>query len=55
MPQLTPDPWLMILILSWSTLLFMIPPKVLAYKYPAKPDSQKSHTLTALSWSLPWV
>nr|NP_739637.1 ATP synthase F0 subunit 8 [Carapus bermudensis]BAC23168.1 ATPase subunit 8 [Carapus bermudensis] len=55
MPQLIPGPWLMMLVLSWTTLLFVIPPKVLAYKYPAKPDSQKSHTPTTPSWVLPWT
>nr|WNH37553.1 ATP synthase F0 subunit 8 [Carapus dubius] len=55
MPQLIPDPWLMIIVVSWATLLVVIPPKILGYKYMSKPEPEKSDTLATLSWTLPWT
>nr|NP_443454.1 ATP synthase F0 subunit 8 [Stephanolepis cirrhifer]YP_010948250.1 ATP synthase F0 subunit 8 [Stephanolepis hispida]WMI35343.1 ATP synthase F0 subunit 8 [Stephanolepis hispida]WMI35447.1 ATP synthase F0 subunit 8 [Stephanolepis hispida]BAB70460.1 ATPase subunit 8 [Stephanolepis cirrhifer] len=54
MPQLDPAPWLMILVLSWSILLTVIPPKVLSHTFPNTPNAQSAEKLETNPWTWLW-
>nr|YP_010406846.1 ATP synthase F0 subunit 8 [Parupeneus pleurostigma]URF19478.1 ATP synthase F0 subunit 8 [Parupeneus pleurostigma] len=50
MPQLDPAPWLLILLYTWSILLVVVPPKVLAHTFPASPAAQEVQALKTEPW-----
>nr|YP_009642535.1 ATP synthase F0 subunit 8 [Psittacula derbiana]YP_009721068.1 ATP synthase F0 subunit 8 [Psittacula alexandri]QCG69029.1 ATP synthase F0 subunit 8 [Psittacula derbiana]QGM79866.1 ATP synthase F0 subunit 8 [Psittacula alexandri] len=54
MPQLNPNPWLFIMILSWLTFSLIIQPKILAFT-PTNPPTNKTPMTTKNSpWTWPW-
>nr|AAL92839.1 ATPase subunit 8 [Glaucis hirsutus]AAL92841.1 ATPase subunit 8 [Glaucis hirsutus]AAL92843.1 ATPase subunit 8 [Glaucis hirsutus]AAL92845.1 ATPase subunit 8 [Glaucis hirsutus] len=55
MPQLNPNPWLFIMILSWLTYSLIIQPKILSFP-PTNPPSEIPTTPSKTSpWSWPWT
>uniref|UniRef100_UPI00315DF672 ATP synthase F0 subunit 8 n=1 Tax=Macrhybopsis marconis TaxID=1046059 RepID=UPI00315DF672 len=54
MPQLNPDPWLTIFMLSWLTFLIIIPTKVLNHLTPNEPSPMNEEKHKTDSWSWPW-
>nr|YP_009685885.1 ATP synthase F0 subunit 8 [Aphyosemion cyanostictum]QDV92522.1 ATP synthase F0 subunit 8 [Aphyosemion cyanostictum] len=54
MPQLNPAPWFAILIFAWMVFLIILPPKVLAHKYPNDPQPQNINSLKTETWPWPW-
>nr|UDN41941.1 ATP synthase F0 subunit 8 [Sillago sp. 1 SS-2021] len=53
MPQLNPEPWFQMLMLSWLIFLTLLPMKVMAYKFPHDPVApEKKHKPTPWTW--PW-
>nr|YP_009915253.1 ATP synthase F0 subunit 8 [Sphyraena pinguis]QLF67972.1 ATP synthase F0 subunit 8 [Sphyraena pinguis] len=54
MPQLAPEPWLPILVLSWTVFLTVVPPKVLAHSYPNQPAPQNTEKILGAPWLWPW-
>nr|YP_009175937.1 ATP synthase F0 subunit 8 [Hippocampus abdominalis]ALI16054.1 ATP synthase F0 subunit 8 [Hippocampus abdominalis] len=54
MPQLNPSPWLMILLFTWLIFITVIPPKVMAHKYPNEPNVLSTKTLETTSWNWQW-
>nr|WGS98777.1 ATP synthase subunit 8 [Amazilia rutila] len=55
MPQLNPNPWLLIMIMSWLTFSLIIQPKLLSFT-PANTPSEKLQTSTETSsWPWPWT
>nr|ABL96919.1 ATPase subunit 8 [Adelomyia melanogenys] len=55
MPQLNPNPWLSIMILSWLTFSLIIQPKLLSFT-PTNTPSEKTSTSTKTHpWPWPWT
>nr|AOS51734.1 ATP synthase F0 subunit 8 [Exallias brevis]WNH20078.1 ATP synthase F0 subunit 8 [Exallias brevis] len=54
MPQLNPDPFFMILSLSWLTFLIIIPPKVSAHNFPNELSPTTAGEHKTDSWNWPW-
>nr|WGS98817.1 ATP synthase subunit 8 [Amazilia rutila]WGS98819.1 ATP synthase subunit 8 [Amazilia rutila]WGS98821.1 ATP synthase subunit 8 [Amazilia rutila]WGS98829.1 ATP synthase subunit 8 [Amazilia rutila]WGS98831.1 ATP synthase subunit 8 [Amazilia rutila] len=55
MPQLNPNPWLPIMIMSWLTFSLIIQPKLLSFT-PTNTPSEKPLTSTKTSsWPWPWT
>nr|YP_001650805.1 ATP synthase F0 subunit 8 [Aeoliscus strigatus]BAF74929.1 ATPase subunit 8 [Aeoliscus strigatus]BBU25713.1 ATPase subunit 8 [Aeoliscus strigatus] len=54
MPQLNPSPWFAILVFTWLVFLIVIPPKILAHKFPNEPASQATTTIKTEPWNWPW-
>ncbi|NP_740144.1 ATP synthase F0 subunit 8 (mitochondrion) [Salarias fasciatus] len=54
MPQLNPAPWFMILFFSWLVFLTVIPPKILAHKFPNEPSLTTAEKTKTKSWTWPW-
>nr|YP_010885442.1 ATP synthase F0 subunit 8 [Congrogadus subducens]QXP99619.1 ATP synthase F0 subunit 8 [Congrogadus subducens] len=54
MPQLDPSPWLFILVLSWSSFLIFIPPKLLAHTFPNEAETNKKHKSQTHPWNWQW-
>nr|AOS51722.1 ATP synthase F0 subunit 8 [Atrosalarias holomelas] len=54
MPQLNPAPWFMILFFSWLVFLIIIPPKILAHKFPNEPSLTSAEKAKTKSWTWPW-
>nr|YP_009427746.1 ATP synthase F0 subunit 8 [Alcedo atthis]ABU68905.1 ATP synthase subunit 8 [Alcedo atthis]ASU96497.1 ATP synthase F0 subunit 8 [Alcedo atthis] len=55
MPQLNPNPWFFIMLLSWFTFLLIIQPKITTFISTNNP-SNKIHTPTKTApWTWPWT
>nr|ALF03616.1 ATP synthase F0 subunit 8 [Macquaria australasica] len=54
MPQLNPAPWFAILVFSWTILLTMLPPKVLAHTLPNDPTPHSTEKPKTEPWNWPW-
>nr|UBD07255.1 ATP synthase F0 subunit 8 [Otophryne steyermarki] len=54
MPQLIPDPWFLILLLSWLIIIFFPGLKILKYFIPndPTPKTTKHHHN---NWTWPWL
>nr|YP_010370190.1 ATP synthase F0 subunit 8 [Sula dactylatra]AGJ50033.1 ATP synthase F0 subunit 8 [Sula dactylatra]QOD97757.1 ATP synthase F0 subunit 8 [Sula dactylatra]UOW78536.1 ATP synthase F0 subunit 8 [Sula dactylatra] len=55
MPQLNPNPWFLILTLSWLTLSLVIQPKLLSFMSTNPPSNKTSTTTKTTSWTWPWT
>nr|QTL82871.1 ATP synthase subunit 8 [Lepidosiren paradoxa] len=53
MPQLNPNPWFMILVISWLTLLLILFPKITSFTLFSNPE-QKLLYMKTKSWTWPW-
>nr|AKO72194.1 ATP synthase F0 subunit 8 [Pseudexostoma brachysoma] len=54
MPQLNPDPWFMILALSWLIFLTMLPSKVLNCTFTNEITAPDTKKLEPNTWNWPW-
>nr|AAD56464.1 ATPase 8 [Tauraco persa] len=55
MPQLNPNPWFFIMLMSWLTFSLIVQPKLLSFT-PTNPLSNKTLTTTkSPSWTWPWT
>nr|AAR12742.1 ATP synthase F0 subunit 8 [Vidua raricola] len=55
MPQLNPNPWLFIMLISWFTFSMIIQPKILTF-VSTNPPSKKTLTApTTTPWTWPWT
>nr|YP_009155360.1 ATP synthase F0 subunit 8 [Rhacophorus dennysi]AIU99182.1 ATP synthase F0 subunit 8 [Rhacophorus dennysi]ARO35602.1 ATP synthase F0 subunit 8 [Rhacophorus dennysi]UAJ48176.1 ATP synthase F0 subunit 8 [Rhacophorus sp.] len=53
MPQLIPEPWFFIFLISWLILLLVSPSKIINYLNLNKPNSKLSK-VSNNSWTWPW-
>nr|ANH55775.1 ATP synthase F0 subunit 8 [Grandisonia alternans] len=53
MPQLNPNPWFLIMILSWVILMTITLPKTIKHK-PTNPISQQTLEKQTMTWNWPW-
>nr|YP_009164732.1 ATP synthase F0 subunit 8 [Psittrichas fulgidus]AJG35703.1 ATP synthase F0 subunit 8 [Psittrichas fulgidus] len=54
MPQLNPNPWFSIMIMSWLTFSLLIQPKVLAFTPTNTPLNKTPTTTKNNPWTWPW-
>nr|ABQ65583.1 ATP synthase F0 subunit 8 [Otidiphaps nobilis] len=55
MPQLNPNPWFPIMLLSWLAFFLIIQPKLLSF-IPTNPPSNKTPATTKTTpWAWPWT
>nr|AAN46513.1 ATP synthase F0 subunit 8 [Mitu salvini] len=54
MPQLNPNPWFTIFLMTWLTLSLLIQPKLLSFIL-TNPPSNKALTTKTTPWTWPWT
>nr|YP_003345233.1 ATP synthase F0 subunit 8 [Tragopan caboti]YP_007624505.1 ATP synthase F0 subunit 8 [Tragopan temminckii]ACR44421.1 ATP synthase F0 subunit 8 [Tragopan temminckii]ACZ55619.1 ATP synthase F0 subunit 8 [Tragopan caboti] len=54
MPQLNPNPWFTIMLLTWFTLSLLIQPKLLSFVHTNNPVN-KTTTTKPTPWTWPWT
>nr|QXU60272.1 ATP synthase F0 subunit 8 [Philortyx fasciatus] len=54
MPQLNPNPWFTILLLTWFSFSLLIQPKLL-HLTPTNPPSNKTLPTKPTPWTWPWT
>nr|YP_009093591.1 ATP synthase F0 subunit 8 [Tetrastes sewerzowi]AIR93798.1 ATP synthase F0 subunit 8 [Tetrastes sewerzowi] len=54
MPQLNPNPWFTIMLLTWFSFSFLIQPKLLSFTQTNAP-SNKTLTTSPTPWTWPWT
>nr|YP_009256155.1 ATP synthase F0 subunit 8 [Florisuga fusca]AKT26285.1 ATP synthase F0 subunit 8 [Florisuga fusca] len=55
MPQLNPNPWLFIMIMSWFTFSLIVQPKLLSFTPTNTPSENLMTPTKTPSWSWPWT
>nr|Q9TBI6.1 RecName: Full=ATP synthase protein 8; AltName: Full=A6L; AltName: Full=F-ATPase subunit 8 [Corythaixoides concolor]AAD56467.1 ATPase 8 [Corythaixoides concolor] len=55
MPQLNPNPWFYIMLMSWLTFSLIIQPKLLSFTSANPPSNKTSTTTRTLPWTWPWT
>nr|YP_009559434.1 ATP synthase F0 subunit 8 [Calidris ruficollis]AXA45517.1 ATP synthase F0 subunit 8 [Calidris ruficollis] len=55
MPQLNPNPWFFIMLMSWLTYSLIIQPKILSLTSTNTPSNKTSTTTKTTSWAWPWT
>nr|YP_009990926.1 ATP synthase F0 subunit 8 [Psilopogon haemacephalus]QNN84292.1 ATP synthase F0 subunit 8 [Psilopogon haemacephalus] len=55
MPQLNPNPWFWIMILSWLTFSMLIQPKLLMFTLTNQPTNKTTPTTKTSPWTWPWT
>nr|YP_010000993.1 ATP synthase F0 subunit 8 [Panurus biarmicus]QOD96931.1 ATP synthase F0 subunit 8 [Panurus biarmicus] len=55
MPQLNPNPWLFIMIISWMTFSFIIQPKILSFTSTNPPSDMLITIEPTTPWTWPWT
>nr|YP_842364.1 ATP synthase F0 subunit 8 [Dryocopus pileatus]ABG37711.1 ATP synthase subunit 8 [Dryocopus pileatus]AYN73678.1 ATP synthase F0 subunit 8 [Dryocopus pileatus] len=55
MPQLNPNPWFFIMLLSWLTFSLMIQPKLLSFPHTNPPTSKSTTAAKTTPWAWPWT
>nr|YP_254640.1 ATP synthase F0 subunit 8 [Aphrodroma brevirostris]AAO20287.1 ATP synthase subunit 8 [Aphrodroma brevirostris] len=55
MPQLNPNPWLFIMLMSWLTFSLIIQPKLLSFTSTNSPSDKTSMTIKTTPWPWPWT
>nr|QLA48859.1 ATPase subunit 8 [Arborophila javanica]QLA48885.1 ATPase subunit 8 [Arborophila orientalis] len=54
MPQLNPNPWFSIMLLTWFTFSLLIQPKLLSFTTTNTPLNKNTPTKPA-PWTWPWT
>nr|AAD56460.1 ATPase 8 [Piaya melanogaster] len=55
MPQLNPNPWFLIMMLTWFTFLLIIQPKLLSFMQANSPSIKHSLPHKTTPWTWPWI
>nr|AID52374.1 ATP synthase F0 subunit 8 [Accipiter soloensis] len=55
MPQLNPNPWFSIMLLSWLTFTLIIQPKLLSFISTNTLSNKPTTTTHTPSWNWPWT
>nr|YP_002456314.1 ATP synthase F0 subunit 8 [Accipiter gentilis]QHI42530.1 ATP synthase F0 subunit 8 [Accipiter gentilis]BAE44356.1 F0-ATP synthase subunit 8 [Accipiter gentilis fujiyamae]BAH03685.1 ATP synthase subunit 8 [Accipiter gentilis] len=55
MPQLNPNPWFPIMLLSWLTFTLIIQPKTLSFTSTNAPSNKLTSPTPTSSWNWPWT
>nr|QXU60298.1 ATP synthase F0 subunit 8 [Pternistis ahantensis] len=54
MPQLNPNPWFVIMLMTWFTFSLLIQPKLLSFITMNNPTN-KTTTTKPTPWTWPWT
>nr|ABE96689.1 ATP synthase F0 subunit 8 [Lepidochelys olivacea]CAJ90457.1 ATPase subunit 8 [Lepidochelys olivacea] len=54
MPQLNPNPWLMILLSTWLIYIIILQPKISSYLTTNNPTN-KNNKINKNPWTWPWT
>nr|QLA48805.1 ATPase subunit 8 [Arborophila cambodiana] len=54
MPQLNPNPWFSIMLLTWFTFSLLIQPKLLSFTTTNAPSNKNTPTKPT-PWTWPWT
>nr|YP_010691652.1 ATP synthase F0 subunit 8 [Dopasia sokolovi]WBU94800.1 ATP synthase F0 subunit 8 [Dopasia sokolovi] len=54
MPQLNPNPWLLVMLLSWFTLTMLLLSKTQNAHFPNTPTHQQPYKQGTNTWIWPW-
>nr|YP_009433391.1 ATP synthase F0 subunit 8 [Tringa semipalmata]ATD85204.1 ATP synthase F0 subunit 8 [Tringa semipalmata] len=55
MPQLNPNPWFFIMLMSWLIFSLIIQPKLLSLTPTNTPSNKTSMTTKTTPWTWPWT
>nr|ABQ65619.1 ATP synthase F0 subunit 8 [Uropelia campestris] len=55
MPQLNQNPWLFIMLLTWTTFSLIIQPKLLSQTTTNPPSNKTQTTTKTTPWTWPWT
>nr|QXU60181.1 ATP synthase F0 subunit 8 [Macrocephalon maleo] len=55
MPQLNPNPWFIIMVLTWLTFSLLIQPKLLSFTSANPPSSANQAAPKTNPWAWPWT
>nr|AIH00405.1 ATP synthase F0 subunit 8 [Bubulcus ibis] len=55
MPQLNPNPWFLILLMSWMTFSLIIQPKLLTFTTTNPPSTKSKTSSKTTPWTWPWT
>nr|YP_009040550.1 ATP synthase F0 subunit 8 [Aegithalos glaucogularis]AHJ11084.1 ATP synthase F0 subunit 8 [Aegithalos glaucogularis]AHJ11097.1 ATP synthase F0 subunit 8 [Aegithalos glaucogularis vinaceus] len=55
MPQLNPNPWFFIMIMTWLSFSLLIQPKLLTFLSTNPPSSKVPTTSSTTPWTWPWT
>nr|QOD97960.1 ATP synthase F0 subunit 8 [Ceyx cyanopectus] len=55
MPQLNPNPWFYIMLLSWLTFSLIIQPKITTFTSTNDPISKAYTPAKTTPWTWPWT
>nr|YP_009114328.1 ATP synthase F0 subunit 8 [Garrulax perspicillatus]AHL16781.1 ATP synthase F0 subunit 8 [Garrulax perspicillatus] len=55
MPQLNPNPWLFIMLITWLTFALIIQPKLLSFVSTNPPSNETPTTYNTTPWTWPWT
>ncbi|YP_009990809.1 ATP synthase F0 subunit 8 (mitochondrion) [Colius striatus] len=55
MPQLNPNPWFFIMLITWLVFALTIQPKLLSFISPNPPLNKSSAKTKTTSWTWPWT
>nr|ADL09088.1 ATP synthase F0 subunit 8 [Turtur tympanistria] len=55
MPQLNPNPWFFIMLLSWLAFSLMIQPKLLSFTTTNSPSNKSLVITKTAPWTWPWT
>nr|YP_009232552.1 ATP synthase F0 subunit 8 [Larus vegae]AMA34353.1 ATP synthase F0 subunit 8 [Larus vegae] len=55
MPQLNPNPWFFIMLMSWLTFSLIIQPKLLSFISTNPPSNKTPMTIKTTPWTWPWT
>nr|ABQ65592.1 ATP synthase F0 subunit 8 [Phapitreron amethystinus] len=55
MPQLNPNPWFFIMLLSWLTFSLIVQPKLLSFTTTNPPNNKTLTTMKTTPWTWPWT
>nr|YP_009349207.1 ATP synthase F0 subunit 8 [Pluvialis fulva]APZ75546.1 ATP synthase F0 subunit 8 [Pluvialis fulva] len=55
MPQLNPNPWFFIMLLSWLAFSLVMQPKLLSFTHTNPPSNKILSTTKTTPWTWPWT
>nr|AIM46866.1 ATP synthase F0 subunit 8 [Thamnophilus nigrocinereus] len=55
MPQLNPNPWFFIMLISWFSFSLILQPKLLLFTSTNSPSNKMIHITKTTSWNWPWT
>nr|YP_010426212.1 ATP synthase F0 subunit 8 [Geoclemys hamiltonii]USL48208.1 ATP synthase F0 subunit 8 [Geoclemys hamiltonii]WBR37755.1 ATP synthase F0 subunit 8 [Geoclemys hamiltonii] len=55
MPQLSLDPWFLVLSFSWFMYILILQPKISFYLTPNNPTNKNNKATNTNSWTWPWI